>query len=207
MLRSPHPFRVRPAVTVALVAAASVMLLSGCTGEAAAPENSTAPPQASEAPDSSASPEPTETAEPTVPFAIECDALVTADQLYAFNPNFGTAPDYSPKGEHVVAVVEEDGTACGWMNQTSGEIIEVAVSTPSPAALLAHKNEAAVGSTAVPTYGTPPAVEGYFRQTSGTGAAQIFTGPYWIVIASPVLFEPGDAGQLVADVLGNLPPA
>ena len=205
MLRSPRLSRTRPAA-VALVVAASVMLLSGCTGEAADPEKTNAPPQASEAPTASA--EPTETAAPAVPFAIECDALLTPDQVYAFNPNFGTAPDFEPSGEHVVAVVDdESGTACGWMNQTSGEIIEVGVATPTPDALLAHQSDAAMASTPVPTYGTPPEVEGYFTQAAGSGEVQVFSGPYWIVIRSAALFEPGDAGQLVADVLGNLPAA
>ncbi|MFB6611516.1 iron ABC transporter ATP-binding protein [Agromyces sp. NPDC056379] len=204
MLRSPHLSRTRPAA-VALVVAASVMLLSGCTGEAPDPEKTTAPPQASGTPTASA--EPTETAEPLVPFAIDCDALLTPDQVYAFNPNFGTAPDFEPSGDHVVAVVAEEGTACGWLNQTSGEIIEVGVSTPPPAALLAHQSDAAMDSTPVPTYGTPPTLEGYFTQAAGSGEVQVFSGPYWIVVRSAALFEPGDAGQLVADVLGNLPAA
>ena len=205
MLRSPRLSRTRPAA-VALVVAASVMLLSGCTGEAADPEKTTAPPQASESPTASA--EPTPTAEPAVPFAIECDALLTPDQVYAFNPNFGTAPDFQASGDHMVAVVDDEaGTACGWMNQTSGEIIEVGVATPPPAALLAHQSDAAMESTPVPTYGTPPEIEGYFTQAAGNGEVQVFSGPYWIVIRSAALFEPGDAGQLVSDVLANLPAA
>ncbi|MEF3404366.1 iron ABC transporter ATP-binding protein [Agromyces sp. CCNWLW203] len=206
MLRSHRLSRTRPAV-VAVALAASVMLLSGCTGDAAEPDKTTAPPTASETPDSSSSPVPTETAEPAVPFAIECDALLTPDQVYAFNPNFGTAPDFEPSGEHMASVVDEAGTACGWMNQTSGEIIEVGVATPPPAALLAHQSDAAMESTPVPTYGTPPTLEGYFTQAAGSGEVQVFSGPYWIVIRSAALFEPGDAGQLVADVLANLPAA
>ncbi|SIO18820.1 hypothetical protein [Agromyces cerinus] len=204
MLRSSRLSRTRPAA-VALVVAASVMALSGCTGAAPDPEKTTAPPQASESP--TATTEPSETAEPLVPFAIECDALLTPDQVYAFNPNFGAAPDFAPSGEQVVAIVDEAGTACGWLNQTSGEVIEIGVATPTEAALLAHQSDAAMNSTPVPTYGTPPELEGYFTQADGSGEAQIFSGPYWIVIRSAALFEPGDAGKLVADVLGNLPAA
>ncbi|HKH09278.1 MAG TPA: iron ABC transporter ATP-binding protein, partial [Agromyces sp.] len=85
-LRLPRP---RPA-GLALVAAASVMLLSGCTPEASEPSETTAPPVAS----GSAAPtaEPTGPAEPVeepTPFAIGCDQLVTTEQMYAFNPNFG----------------------------------------------------------------------------------------------------------------------
>jgi hypothetical protein len=202
MLRSLRLSRTRPAA-VALVVATSVMLLSGCTGDTPDPEKTTVPPTASDAPTESA--QPTETAEPVVPFAIECDAMLTPDQAYAFNPNFGTAPDFSPKGEHVAATVDEGGTACGWLNQTSGELVEIGVATPSADRLLALKSDAAMHSTPVPTYGTPPEIEGYFTHAADNGEAQIFSGPYWIVIRSSALFEPGDAGQLVSDVLGNLP--
>jgi hypothetical protein len=144
------------------------------------------------------------TEEPT-PFAIACDELVTNDQMYAFNPNFGADPGYAPKAAGITAVVDESGTACGWLNQTSGDVIEIGVATLPPGALEQHKNEAALGSNVVPTYGTPPDIEGYFRQVAGTGEAQVFRGAYWIVIDSVALFEPGDAQQLVTAVLGNLP--
>lgn len=205
MPRSPHLARTRPA-GLALLVAASAALLAGCAPGAAEPTG-TAP--ATTAPASpSASPEPTETAEPPVPFDIACDALLTADQLYAFNPNVGADPAYQPSGGDVSVAVDEDaGTACGYLNQTSGEVIEVAVATPTDAAGEARRNEAALTSKPVPTYGTPPDIEGYFVQGGGTGEAQVFHGPYWIVIQSPALFEPGDAQQLVAAVLENLPAA
>jgi hypothetical protein len=145
---------------------------------------------------------------PPSPFEIACDALLTADQLYAFNPNVGADPGYQPSGGDIASLVEEDaGTACGYLNQTSGEIIEVGVATPTTAAGEARRNQAALSSKPVPTYGTPPDVEGYFTQSGGTGEAQVFQGPYWIVIQSPALFEPGDAQQLVSSVLANLPSA
>jgi len=207
MPRQLHPSRFRPA-GLTLVAAASVALLAGCT--TGTPEASatgaptTAPATAATEPTAA----PTETAEPPTPFEIACDALVTADQLYEFNPNFGAAPDYEPSAEHVVTAVETDaGTACGYLNQTSGEIIEIAVATPTASASEERRNEAAMTSKPVPTYGTPPEVEGYFVQAGGTGEAQVFHGPYWVVVDSEALFEPGDAQQLVAAVLANLPAA
>jgi hypothetical protein len=133
--------------------------------------------------------------------------LLTPQNVYDFNPNFGVDPEYAPSAEGVTGVVDEAGTACGWLNQTSGEVIEVGVATPPPSALDARKNAAALASKPVPTYGTPPDVEGYFLQSGGSGEAQVFHGPYWIVIDSPSLFEPGDAQLLVTAVLGNLPDA
>jgi hypothetical protein len=183
------------------------MLLSGCTPDAPEPSATTAPPTAS---GSSAPVEPTEPAEPTeepTPFAIACDELITIEQMYAFNPNFGNDPGFSPSGAGIVAVTDESGTACGWLNQTSGDVIEVGVAMLPPGALEQRKNAAALASHAVPTYGTPPEIDGYFVQAGGGGEAQVFRGPYWIVIDSEALFEPGDAQQLVTAVLTNLPAA
>ena len=193
---------------LALAAAASALLLSACAPGSTDPAAST-PPAASGSP-APATPGATDTPEPTeepVPFEIDCDAVLTPQDVYDFNPNFGSDPGYEAAADGVVGVVEESGTACGWLNQTSGEVIEVGVATPPPGALEARMNAAAMGSTPVPTYGTPPEVEGYFAQAGGTGEAQVFSGPYWIVFDSVALFEPGDAQQLVAAVLRNLPPA
>jgi hypothetical protein len=205
MPRPTQPLRTRSA-GLALLAAASVALLAGCAPDPAAPTETAAPTAAPGSP--TAAPAPTETSEPPTPFEISCDALVTADQLYAFNPNVGTDPAYEPTAANVVALVEEDaGTACGYLNQSSGEVIEVAVATPTEAAGEARRNAAALSSKPVPTYGTPPDVEGYFVMAGGTGEAQVFHGPYWIVVDSAALFEPGDAQQLIAAVVANLPAA
>jgi hypothetical protein len=200
----PNPLLPR-AVAVALAAASTALLLGGCTLPGAAPADGpaasdTAAPGGSEAP--VPTPEPTE--EP-IPFDIACDALLTADQVYAFNPNFGTAAGYEPEGRGIEQVVEAQGTACGWSNQTSGEVIEVGVATLPDRAFELQVAQAAMASNAVPTYGTPPEVEGFFLLSGGVGQAQVFTGDYWVVVESEALFEPGDAQQLVASILANLP--
>ena len=200
----PNPLLPR-AVAVVLAAASSALLLAGCTLPGAAPADGpaasdTAAPGGSEAP--VPTPEPTE--EP-IPFDIACDALLTADQVYAFNPNFGTAAGYEPEGRGIEQVVEAQGTACGWSNQTSGDVIEVGVATLPDRAFELQVGQAAMASNAVPTYGTPPDVEGFFLLSGGVGQAQVFTGDYWVVVESEALFEPGDAQQLVASILANLP--
>jgi hypothetical protein len=205
----PRPSRLprTRSVGLTIIVAASVALLSGCTPET--PEaTETAAPTSPPTSSPTAAPEPTETAEPAIPFSIECDALLTPDQLYAFNPNVGAAPDYEPSAASVITAVEEDeGTACGYLNQTSGELIEISVATPNEQAGETRRNDAALTSKPVPTFGTPPDVEGYFLHAGGTGEAQVFHGPYWVVIDSTALFEPGDAERLVSAVLANLPPA
>ncbi|GAA1841358.1 iron ABC transporter ATP-binding protein [Agromyces salentinus] len=207
LLGSGRPLR--PVAAAVVLVAASAVLFSGCTAGDPQPTSTAAPqpgtPGSTEGAQTPA-PVPTETAEPAVPFEISCDALLTADQLYAFNPNFGADPAHVPAARPVVAVVEEQaGTACGYLNQTSAEVIEVAVATPSAAALVTLANDAAATSSAVPTYGTPPDVTGFFTRSGEHGQVQVFSGPYWVVLDSTAIFEPGDAQTLVADVLANLP--
>ncbi|ANJ27595.1 hypothetical protein ATC03_13635 [Agromyces aureus] len=191
-----------------MLVAAAVALLSGCSPTGAEPTPSASAPASGSpaASDPAVTPEPTESVDPPTPFAIACDALATPDQLYAFNPNFGAAPDYAPTAATIKTVATDAaGTACGYLNQTSGDLIEVAVATPSATALTAYANEAAASSTAVPTYGTPPAVTGFFEHSGSNGQVQVFTGAYWVVLDSVEFFEPGDAQRLVEAVLANLP--
>jgi hypothetical protein len=206
-----RPFR--PLLSSMLLVAASAVLLSGCS---AGDPQATSTAAGSDAPGATApgtdgasgtpAPEQSESAEPPIPFEIACDALLTPDQLYAFNPNFGADAAYTASARTVVVAVEQhEGTSCGYLNQTSGEVIEIAVATPTEAAGTTLANEAASTSTAVPTYGTPPEVSGYFARSGEHGQVQVFSGPYWVVIDSTAIFEPGDAQTLVADVLANLP--
>jgi len=206
MLRSAPSFR---ATLTCAALAATALLLAGCAADDA-PASSPAPSSSAGGSATAAPTEPAETAAPeetATPFSIDCEALVTLEQLYAFNPNVGVDPAYTPDGATVTKVVDQGGTACGYLNQTSGDVLQVAVATPPASVIDAMAGAAAEQSHAVPTYGTPPAVEGYFTQSGNAGEAQVFSGPYWIVIESSLLYEPGDAQQLVADVLGNLPAA
>ncbi len=203
MLRPLHPARTR-ALGPALVAAASVLLLAGCSGIMPGATDPAMPPAASGSPEATAT-TPVEPAEEPIPFEVACDELLSADDVYAFNPNYGADAGYEPSADGVVGVVDEAGTACGLLNQTNGAVIEFGVATPPTGALESRRGEAALSSHVVPTYGTPPDVEGYFSRTGDVGEAQVFTGPYWVVIDSTELIEPGDAQALVAALLGNLP--
>ena len=200
--RMPRPNTplLRPAAALA-----AVLALAGCTASGDAPD-ATQPPAASGTPAPAETPQPApEPTEEPLPFEAACADLITLDQMYEFNPNFGEAPGYEPESDAVAAVAEAQGTACGWSNQTNGDLIELGVATLPENAYAAQVGRAAVDSTAVPTYGTPPEVEGFFSQSGGVGTAQVFTGGYWIVLESREFFEPGDAEQLVSVVRGNLP--
>lgn len=208
---------------VALSAAIVGAVLSGCTSvdltanpsSTPSPTSATVPGAATPTPgvspgptsDTSPSPEPsaTKTADPKPsysPIDLDCTGLISLDAMYDFNPNFGTDPKYSPaSGSLAAKIAGFDGLACGWINQSSGEIIEAAVAHPDAATLTQLKNQAITASNPVPLYGD----EGYFRTVNKVGEAQAFSGPYWLVLRSPSFLEPGEAQELVNAAIGSLP--
>lgn len=190
---------VRP---VALVAVLAVSALAACTPE---PSPRSTPRTASSSPAptptaASPTPTPSPTGTPT-PVALTCDQVITLQQLYDFNPNFGVNPGYSPAtGSPGATAVAAKGVACSWMNQTSRETIDVSIAKPAPEQLAALKADAAAG-TSTDAY----EAEGYFAAAGGAGTAQIFTDGYWVTATSSWFQQPGDASAIVSDVLGNLP--
>ncbi|GLI26001.1 hypothetical protein ARHIZOSPH14_02430 [Agromyces rhizosphaerae] len=194
------------AVTVAT--AAIVVGLAACAPEepAASPTPTAAETTApTETPAETDAATPTPTPTPTgEPVDVACDELLTLDQMYAFNPNYGTDPGYAPTGEPAVFAASIGGVACGWLNQSSGETIEVSVARPVDDTMEERLNDAVLAGQAVPTYGTPPEVEGYYGLVAGTGTAQAFADGYWITASSQAFFEPGDAQPLMESMLANL---
>lgn len=217
-LRSVHaPRSIRSRATLALAGSALALVgLVGCAPEAGAPTaTGTGKPTASPTPGSTSEPTATESATPSptptpkpvgTPVALDCNQVLTPDDVYAFNPNYGTAPNYEPSdGSAAETAVSYEGVACGWLNQTNEEIIEVSVVQPNDVLMTQLKDAAIASSNPVPTYGTPPEIEGFFSNAGGTGEAQVFTPKYWVAVTSPVFFEPGDVQNLVAAVVSHLP--
>ncbi len=123
--------------------------------------------------------------------------------MYAFNPNYGTDPGFEATGNAAQTAVKYDGVACGWLNQTSGAVIEISVAQPNDVLQTTLVDQALSTSKTVPTYGTPP-IEGFFAVAGGVGTAQVFSGASWVTVSSTEFFEPGDVQSLVASVLSHL---
>lgn len=197
----------------ALIVAASIgtVLLTGCgtDPEPSASSSSTPKPSSSATTDPSETPTPTtapsEAAVVSQPIGASCDELITADDMYAFNPNFSLVADAAPKADTKPGqIAGMNGLTCQWVNNTSKETIDVAVAKLTDDELTALKNLAVTESTPVPTYGAPP-IEGYFTVIDSQGEAQIFSGSYWIAARSVAFFEPGDVQQLATAAIGHLP--
>ncbi|PXA70581.1 iron ABC transporter ATP-binding protein [Cryobacterium arcticum] len=204
------PRRLRSALALT-GAALALFALAGC-----APEGGTEP-TASPTASSGATAEPTATAtataEPTATAtpapapegtAVDksCDQVLTADDVYALNPNFSVDPGYAATSDTAVTATTYSGISCGWINQSSGEVIEVSLAMPNDSLANNLKDAALANGDIVPTYGTAPEVEGYF--SPGTGTAQVFANGYWVAVSSPDMIEPGDAERVMSTVLANL---
>ncbi|HEV7184017.1 MAG TPA: iron ABC transporter ATP-binding protein [Leifsonia sp.] len=204
-----EPSRLRRVTVLRASAAVAAVLtgslaLTGCVGDDKRAGGAT--PLATRSSTPIAAPTPTPTpSDPPTPVTLTCPQIVTPDQFYAFNPNFGTDPGYAPKsGTLQQKIVDWKGVSCGWSNQTSHDVIEIAIGQPPASAMEGLKNAAITSSKPVPTYGVPPQVEGYFKPGTA-GEVQMFTGKYWVVATSTAFFEPGDPAPLMANVLANLP--
>jgi hypothetical protein len=135
------------------------------------------------------------------PVSIDCNTLVDPDTIYDLNPNLALSPSYAPEaGSEAATIVEAKGVACGWINQTSGETLVVAVADLPSDKLTDLKNNFVMTSNSVPTY----KVEGYFTLDGAVGSAEAFNGPYWISAHSEEFYEPGDAQPVIAAAIAGL---
>jgi hypothetical protein len=185
--------------SVGTVASALVLLLAGCSpqppagGQSAAPTTAVAEPTAEPTPTATAA---GPTTPPPIPFEVACDALVSPETIYAFNPNFALLgePVIEP-GSPAERVRTELGTVCSWQQLSSGEILTVGVAELPAETLTKVQNDVFESSTMVPTYGGD---EGYFTVRDGAGEAVTFVDSHWIVTTSQAYLEPGDAVDILA---------
>lgn len=128
---------------------------------------------------------------------LECEELVTPQELYDFNPNYSHLDSYTPaSGTDAAAIVAAKGVACGWVNNTSSELIVIAVAKPGEASLAAITAELAASGTAVDTFGAG----GYFSGNQ----AEIVRDGYWVVANSNDFTAAADAQPLVTAALAHI---
>lgn len=196
------PVRLRTALPVAAVTIA--LALAGCTPADSDPTNSPSAPAVPTPHEPSVTAIPSPTASVTAtPVGRTCAQLISADTIYAYNPNFVPLSTFTPAAGTAAAQAKaEKGVACRWQNETSNNVIDVSVADLDAATIESLKNQAVAKSTLVPTY--QGADEGYFSAGSGAGTAIVFVKGYWIVATSQQFAEPGDAESLVESVITAL---
>jgi len=123
---------------------------------------------------------------------ITCTTLISDQAIYDWGSgNFALDGESTPAG----------GLACRWINLTSQETLDVAVSIPTDANLSAAREAAATAGTAAPALG-----DAYFRSANDVGFVDVFSGGYWLTMQSTWFFETNDALPLVEAATAALPP-
>lgn len=189
---------------LAVLAIAAGLALAGCVPEPAPSGSPTVPvptgPATSDPTPKPPAPEPTETPQPAEPVSIPCETLATPEAVYAFNPNFGGIGPWTPDaGTPAAEAVSLGGTACRWVNQTSGAPLDVSVAHPGTARLAELRAEAAAGSPA--GFGD----ESFSATVGGSGRVTTFQDGFWIVVSSPYIGQASDAEPIVTSALAALP--
>lgn len=189
----------------AIIAAAMLLgatVLSGCVAEHDAPDPVASAAPSTPVPSDSASPSSVAPVDPGlvgIPVGLDCAEVLTADALYAINPNVGTDPAYTATALAQQAL-KFDGIACGWLNQTSAVTYSVAIAQLDPAGIADVRDAASSQPSAVPLI----SADGFFTASSNGGAAQAFVGGFWVVIESPEFISPGDVDAMIEAVTASL---
>ena len=180
-----------------LLAAAVIAPLSACAPEdgdaapSASPSNS---PSASPSGSPSASPEPSVDPSPSsaaTPVGAGCLDLVSLETMYEFDPNFGLDDGYSPPpGSLAARAASASGVACGWVQQTSGETIEIAAARPPADEFASLRADAGSDRS--------------FSVVEGRGVVQVFAGTGWVVASSSYFGSAEDAAPLVDSAIAAL---
>lgn len=204
--------RARSGLRAAALVGLALASLSACTATGAT--SPTTPPSSAPATSGSAataSPTPTAPALVSTPFAADCAALVDPATLessfpgltVADAPDPGTGVDAAADDDATATplqqVADADGTLCAWTD-AAGDEFTLGVAHYDDAGLTSLANELVASSNSVPTYG----VEGYFQVDGGTGRADFFPLPYYVVLESTAFVEPGSAEPMAAQVVAAL---
>ncbi|MEY2848228.1 MAG: hypothetical protein RI885_893 [Actinomycetota bacterium] len=193
--------RVR-SVPRATLAVAGVVIaacaMTGCTepGDGTPTTSPSVSAAESESAGPSVSPSASALPETATPIDQTCLELVPLQTMYDFDPNFGLQDPFTPvTGSLGEAAVDAEGVACGWIQQTNGEKLEIDVAAPAATDLAARKSDA----------GETNDGRSFFTTAGETGVVQIFEGRYWIVLSSTYFSGPADAAALADSVTAALP--
>ena len=210
MALSPRVARASRAATLSVAAIVALTALTACgassgsTGSPTPVETASATPTATETPAATAAP--TSDAVISAPVGVTCDQLLSAQDVYNYNPNYVALPKAAPAVDSRAGqIAGMNGLTCQWKNGTSDYTIDLGLAKLTADQLTSLKNIAFAAGGSVPTYGDPSQVEGYFTVEGAKGQAQVFTGSYWLTLSSDEFLEPGDAQQLLMAAIPHLP--
>jgi hypothetical protein len=184
----------RTALALPLLAA-TVLALAGCAPSVQNPAPAPLPTQTGIEGEGSL---PADPVNETV--GINCQQLLNDQAVYDWGSgNFAYDAGYSPAaGNGAAEAVASGGLACRWVNLTSSETVDFAVSIP--ASVDDARSAAAAAGAPAPEI----APDAYFAWDGTTGHIEIISGQYWIIAESSWFETPGDATTLTTAALSAL---
>lgn len=195
---APAAPRIRRLLPAVVMAAATALALTGCEPGVFAPSET---PGASATATESAEPTPTPTASEVVPTPtptpaptgsdlpttppiagdLPCTDVLSAEQLYEFNPNFAATAEEGTLPGAIGDIADAGGTVCAYQHVTGPDRLVIGVL------------QQADGFTAVE-----------FQSVGDLGVATSIEGDLAIAAASQYFGAAQDAQPLIDDVAGNL---
>ncbi|QQD75000.1 hypothetical protein I8920_08935 [Curtobacterium sp. YC1] len=171
--------------TVATLATAAALALTGCAGG-----GDRTP---------SASPTPAGT-----PVSQRCAELLPADALSVYGQTFALDDSFAPaEGSPAATIADQRGRVCRYVStDADATTVTVAVAHLPEKSLTNLKDALYERGGSVPTYD----VEGYFALDGEQGRADAFADPYWITAESTLFTEPGGAQPVVDAVRAAVQP-
>jgi len=131
-----------------------------------------------------------------MPVIRGCDELVPAQTAFEFNESFSADESYQPAvGTLAADAAELGGVACAWVDESSGEVMSVAVANPSGEELASREGDAGRAASAF---------AGYFTADNNVAQAQAFTGPYWVIVDTSFAADENELAPIVDSVLESL---
>ncbi len=130
---------------------------------------------------------------------INCQQLLNDQTVYDWGSgNFAYDASYAPAaGSSAATAVASGGLACRWINLTSSETVDFAVSVPA-------SDDARTAAAAAGSPAPELAPDAYFSSDGTTGHLDIFSGKYWITGESTWFLSPEDAAPLASAAIAAL---
>ncbi len=134
----------------------------------------------------------------------ECSELVTAAEIYEFQPLYAAVPAAAPLPARLDAVARASGRACAWEHETRGTRLWVGAARPGQSALATAQADARALSAArsVTVGGAPATVHSGKRD--GAYEAEVFTNDTWIVLRESAPLDDQTIRFLAERVLDGL---
>jgi hypothetical protein len=188
----------RVAVALAVLVALS---LSGCA-------TYIGPPLASHSAEASSSPRPTPTSTPGadlgsgIPLGYSCDELVDPSVITQLDVRMKVDTAYVPaaatSAERAVAI---GGTACRWVDSTTGASLIVSAAHPDAPTLVSLRAATAAYATPTTAFGTF-GLQGYAANIQ----MEVYTASnFWLTAVSPLFTDMNKAKLVVDEAIESLP--